>query len=143
MRCMAWNCRRLGNPQAVRALKELIKKEESHVVFIREIELHVRKLDRIRRSCGMNACFGVSAIGSNSGLVMLWSEEVNLKLISFSNNHIDMEVDAGLRTEQWRITGFNGEPNASRREELWTLLGNLAKQVNKPWLCLGDLNEIL
>ncbi|XWS44745.1 hypothetical protein CRYUN_Cryun15aG0073700 [Craigia yunnanensis] len=93
MKCLSWNCLGLGNPRAVRALKELVKQEDPHVIFLYETKLHVNKLDVIRRKCKMDACVGVSFEGSSGGLAMLWTEEVKLKLLSFSNRHIDMRVE--------------------------------------------------
>ena len=71
MRYLAWNCRGLGSPHAVRALRELIKKEDPHVVFLSETKLHVNKLEKIKNLCGMKNCFGVNAEGRSGGLVML------------------------------------------------------------------------
>ena len=45
--------------------------------------------------------------------------------------------------EKWRLTGFYGEPDLSKRDESWTLMRQLAAQFDKTWLCVGDFNEIL
>ena len=91
----------------------------------------------------MDGCFGVGLTGSSGGLEMMWKNKVTLKLLSFSKNHIDMEVNEGQGFVIWRLTGFYGEPVTKRREESWTLLKTLAGQHSILWLCLGEFNEIL
>ena len=84
MRHITWNYRGFGNPRAVRALCELVKKESPHVVFLSQTKLHVKELDKVRRKCGLNGCFGVSAKGRSGGLAIIWKEEIRLQVISFS-----------------------------------------------------------
>ncbi|GAV80313.1 Exo_endo_phos domain-containing protein, partial [Cephalotus follicularis] len=43
----------------------------------------------------------------------------------------------------WRLTGIYGRPEAHLRHETWSLLRVLSSQINIPWLCVGDFNEIL
>ena len=42
----------------------------------------------------------------------------------------------------WRLTGFYGHPETSKREETWTLHESLGQTNHLPWLCIGDFNEI-
>jgi hypothetical protein len=39
MKSLSWNCRGLGNPSAVRALKKLLKTQSPNVVFLMETRL--------------------------------------------------------------------------------------------------------
>ncbi|MCI72567.1 RNA-directed DNA polymerase (Reverse transcriptase), partial [Trifolium medium] len=39
MKLISWNCRGLGNPTAVRALKKLIKDQSPDIVFLMETKL--------------------------------------------------------------------------------------------------------
>ena len=43
----------------------------------------------------------------------------------------------------WKLTGFYGHPEASKRIEAWQLLRFIARMDPYPWICLGDFNEIL
>ncbi|KAL5565829.1 hypothetical protein UlMin_028993 [Ulmus minor] len=43
----------------------------------------------------------------------------------------------------WRFTGLYGNPDTSLRPQFWNLLKRLGDSVSLPWLCGGDLNEIL
>ncbi|OMO59710.1 reverse transcriptase [Corchorus capsularis] len=140
---VAWNCRGLGNPWTVRALRELIRRERPNVVFLMETKLPDFKLDSIRRRCKMHACFGVSATGRSGGLAMFWDDSVDLQLISFSQHHIDMWVDENQRLAKWRLTGFYGEADTGRRHLSWDLLRQFVLHDEKNWFCFGDFNELL
>uniref|UniRef100_A0A7N2LBZ8 Endonuclease/exonuclease/phosphatase domain-containing protein n=1 Tax=Quercus lobata TaxID=97700 RepID=A0A7N2LBZ8_QUELO len=61
---------------------------------------------------------------------------------SFPKNHIDAIVNGGT-TEAWRFTGFYEEPDASHREEAWSMLRLLHSKPHLPWCCMGDFNELL
>ncbi|XVE62131.1 hypothetical protein DITRI_Ditri06bG0094300 [Diplodiscus trichospermus] len=111
-----WNCCGLGNPRVVRALKELIKIKDPHVIFICETKLCASRLEIIRVKCGMQSVFGVDAIGNSRGLAMFWREVVELSPKSFSESYIDFQVTRDDRGD-WRLTGLYGELDHSKREE--------------------------
>ena len=55
-------------------------------------------------------------------------------------------IDAMIREDdgfEWRFTGIYGEPKAEEREQTWRLMRTLKHQSDKPWICMGDFNEIL
>ena len=47
--------------------------------------------------CGLKGCVGMSVERKRGGLAMLWKEEINMNLLSFSAHHIDMEIEGGLQ----------------------------------------------
>lgn len=42
----------------------------------------------------------------------------------------------------WRLTGFYGEPDRSKRRNTWELLRILYRDCNLPWCTVGDMNNI-
>ncbi|CAH9094097.1 unnamed protein product [Cuscuta europaea] len=42
-----------------------------------------------------------------------------------------------------RFTGFYGCPERSRRRETWNILKSLSLGSDKPWLVMGDFNDIM
>jgi exonuclease III len=75
MKIFSWNCRGLGNPQAVRALSRLIRTENPHVVFLMETKLKSSELDVNRIKWGFKNCLAVDCRGSGrdrtGGLALL------------------------------------------------------------------------
>ena len=43
----------------------------------------------------------------------------------------------------WRLTGFYGEPETSKRGDGWSMLRMLSSKLALPWCCMGDFNELL
>ncbi|KAL5574765.1 hypothetical protein UlMin_016464 [Ulmus minor] len=80
--------------------------------------------------------------GKSGGLCLLWSDSIHVQLLSGFRGHIDVQVTSHDST-CWRFTGLYGNPDTSLRTQFWTLLKRLGYASSMPWLCGGDLNEIL
>jgi hypothetical protein len=53
----------------------------------------------------------VSSVGQSGGLALFWRGDIIMSLQSMSKSHIDMVLScASLNVQQWRFTGFYGEP---------------------------------
>ena len=50
---MSWNCRGLENPWVVQALKGVIRREDSSLVFLMETKLNVEEMRKVKRDIGM------------------------------------------------------------------------------------------
>lgn len=71
-------------------------------------------MDHIRHGLGYEGGFIVETRGHSGGIAMMWKNGEEGKLLSYSANHIDLEINIdGL--PEFRLTGFSGEPNRSLR----------------------------
>ncbi|XP_075651332.1 uncharacterized protein LOC142621846 [Castanea sativa] len=70
----------------------------------------------------------------------LTTEQLNTKKQYWDYNQ---GLAVSSNDSKWRLTGFYGHLDTSKREETWTLLESLSRLNNISWLCLGDYNEIL
>ncbi|KAL5572448.1 hypothetical protein UlMin_022045 [Ulmus minor] len=80
--------------------------------------------------------------GRSGGLCLLWLDSISVQLLSGSKGHIDVMVTSPNST-CWRFTGLYGNPDTSLRPQFWNLLKRLGDSSSLPWLCGGNLNEIL
>ncbi|OMO64639.1 reverse transcriptase [Corchorus capsularis] len=78
---------------------------------------------------------------SSGGLALLWFNNVDISILSYSNSHIDAQIGSNM-DNAWRFTSFYGRPETHRRNESWHLLRTLNANCSLPWLCAGDFNEI-
>ncbi|XP_019169839.1 PREDICTED: uncharacterized protein LOC109165495 [Ipomoea nil] len=99
-------------------------------------------MQRLRVKLGFDGLFYVDSTGLSGGLALLWRKNNTTRLLSFSKNHVDVEVSiAGF--PNWRMTGFYGFPERRRRPESWELLKSLAHRYDLPWVVVGDFNDLL
>uniref|UniRef100_A0A803QE56 CCHC-type domain-containing protein n=1 Tax=Cannabis sativa TaxID=3483 RepID=A0A803QE56_CANSA len=84
----------------------------------------------------------VDRVGLSGGLLLLWRDDINLRIDSSSPGHIVAEV-AGKDFCPWTLTCFYGNPDASQRKFSWELLRKMRREIVGPWLCVGDFNEIV
>ena len=142
MSLLSWNCRGRGNPQTVNALKKVIKLEKPKFIFLMETKSDDDWMKVIRDCCGFQKGFFVPSIGSSGGLALFWDSKVRIKVVGSCLSHIDAIVERDGNYSLWRLTGFYGNPETSKRMESWQLLNSLSSTSQLPWLVNGDFNEI-
>lgn len=92
--------------------------------------------DNFKRKMGFNNCLNVSSCGNSGGLALLWQNQFDISVSSFSIIIKDLNW-------WWRFTGFYGNPDQGKRKESWKLLERLHESINLPWIIGGDFNEIM
>ena len=112
-------------------------------MFLLETKLKKKRMERVRDRLGFANGLLMPSRGRSGGLALLWKREVNLNIKSFSNFHIDAIVTEVSSSLEWRITGFYGHPQTHLRHKSWNLLSLLCSQMQLPWFCFGDFNEIV
>ena len=86
--------------------------------------------------------FVVPSVQHSGGLALLWMEEIDFHIQTFTLNHIDALI-MDDPVNPWRLTGFYGWLEEQRKQESWQLLKHLHSRHSISWLCFGDFNEIL
>lgn len=140
MRIIAWNCRGLGNVAAVRGLLDVQKAEDPDVLFLSETKMDEKRIRGLRWKLGLTNMIVKDCNGRSGGLAVFWRKETSLHVRGISRLYIDADVteaDGFL----WRLTGFYGEPE--KKNPSWRALRTLNAARRRPWLCLGDFNEVL
>ena len=145
MSCLVWNCRGLGKPRAIRALKDLIRSHNPTLVFLCETKMALANMNRLKFTLGIKNCFGVDRMGLGGGLLLLWNEDWDVTLQSFSAGHIDVlvKIPRGDSHLMFFFTGFYGNPTTVLRRESWKLLQRIGHARDLAWLIAGDFNEVM
>ncbi|KAL9682547.1 hypothetical protein QQ045_014348 [Rhodiola kirilowii] len=138
---VSWNCRGVGGPRAVRSIHDVTMMHRLSILGL----LETKKLDGdwelIRCKLGFKGYFAVRSRGKAGGLVIMWSEEVEVELQSFSNQYINVLIRG---EKEFYLILFYGNPRSQDRYQGWELLRRLRREVNIAWgetrrLQRGDL----
>ncbi|KAA3468559.1 reverse transcriptase [Gossypium australe] len=108
-----------------------------------ETKLDQKRMEKVRKSCGLLNGFDVEAEGTRGGLCLAWKEDIDVTLRSFSKWHMDVLIKEDGNQEEWRFTGLYGSPYLKDQNVVWNLLKRLSREGNYPWLVVGDFNEIM
>ena len=68
---LSWNCRGLGNRQAVEVLADLVRRKAPTILFLMETKLTVREMEPIKMELGFPSMLAISSEGRKGGLAML------------------------------------------------------------------------
>lgn len=80
--------------------------------------------------------------GCSGGLALFWNKSLNCNIVNYSIHFVNMTVDDGI-TGQWRLSGFYGLIDRSRRQDSWKLLQSLFGLSSLPWCVFCDFNDII
>lgn len=97
--------------------------------------------DIVQRNIDFEHKWVVMKEGRGGGIALFWKASVNLEVVDSSNYYIDTCIDKDTDNE-WHFIGFHREPTTSRRSEVWDNLITLNHNLEVPWLCEGDFNEL-
>ncbi|MBA0817826.1 hypothetical protein Gohar_022187, partial [Gossypium harknessii] len=105
----------------VRELKQLLVANVPGILFLCKTKVHSNEFSRIQSRCRMGGCLAVNSEGKSGGLALMWREDVDVTIQTYSKFHIDslIKLDNG---EVIRFTGFYGHPNPNLRHHAWDML---------------------
>ncbi|XP_031121209.1 uncharacterized protein LOC116024455 [Ipomoea triloba] len=104
------------------------------------------RLTGLRNKLGYTNALSVDAVGRSGGLALLWSDDIELRITGYAQQHIDAIIRFAVGLPEWRYTGFYGYLDRSRRHHSWDLLrlGETIFHVfadcpfaNQVWLAYG------
>lgn len=131
MSLLAWNCRGLGNPQAIRFLKEITQQLKLSIIFLFETLSKLNKIEEVCKVLHFAGWWGVEAQGHSGGLALMWKNEGACKVLAGDKHYIDFKVE-NTHVGRWHYTGFYGCPERERRRESWAILCELARRSTLP-----------
>jgi len=142
MSIISWNCRGIGSPSTIPNIKYQLRTYKPDGIILYETMTTLNKIEELKYLLGYDFCVAFDREGRRGGIAFLWRESLNCNITNYSLNHIDIEIN-DLRHGKWRLTGFYGYPEGSRRKASWDFLRHLSRMSNLPWCIIGDFNDIL
>lgn len=108
----------------------MVRQNKPQLVFLMETKCHRGSDSRVKRETNFENCFEIPSAGKSGGLMLLWNNDMDIMVQSFSAGHIDVVVRKDSNC--WRFTGMYGHPVDDRRWETWELLHRLHRAYQLP-----------
>ncbi|KAF7835731.1 reverse transcriptase [Senna tora] len=125
-------------------LKRLCRVYKPSIVFLMEIRMKEKKMDRMRKKCcGLENGFYVDAMGKSGGMALWWSNEVDIMHIRGSKNIIHGLVCSKMLEGASYFTFVYGAQTKQEKMGVWSELRRLKPGDDVAWFCLGNFNDIL
>lgn len=105
MSLVIWNAHGLGSRCAFLHLSWLVDALKPSLLFISESRVPTKLAYNWLRTLNFNGLFGVNPKGSKGGLLLFWSNEMDVSLRSYSFNHIDVKIV--WNSNSWRLWPSN------------------------------------
>lgn len=145
-RILCWNCRGLGSPAAITALRGVLSTEDPQIVFLSETKLKSWEMDKVKEKLRFSNMIAVSCEGDGrrrkGALVLLWQHPVDILVQGYTLNYIDVII-VDQQQGEWRFIGVYGYPKEEKKKDTGHAHRALKKDMNTPWLCGGDFNLML
>ncbi|KAK8314978.1 hypothetical protein V6Z11_D01G207100 [Gossypium hirsutum] len=142
MKFLSWNCRGMGSPATIRELKQLLVANRPDIIFLCETKMNVIEFQRVQTRCRLQNGLVVNLEGRSGGLALMWKDELDVTIQSYSKHHIDFTVKLGS-TSIIRVTGYYGHANPSERNNSWNMLRRWNNSCQREVGVEGDFNAML
>ncbi|KAL1218824.1 hypothetical protein V5N11_033096 [Cardamine amara subsp. amara] len=140
MRIASWNCQGIGKSPTVRCLKELCRRYLLDAIFLIETKQLFNYVCDLSVSIGFPNHFIVSPVGLSGGLALFWKNSIDINVVYHDARLVDCFMNE--KTSPFYLSCIYCDPNPQFRSELWERLQWTVTTRNKPWLMLGDFNQI-
>lgn len=133
-------CKATWGKRALILLKQLVDDLRPLLLFVCEFKVNGKVARTWLAELHFDSVFAIDARGSNGGLLLFWSNKINVSLCSYSVNHIDVNVC--WESVNWRFTRCYAPSVSEERVALWELLCklyNLRIDESERWLLGGIL----
>jgi exonuclease III len=146
MKIVSWNCRGLGNPTKIEAVKDLMKVEPTDILMLQETKIEGEALLEINKNKWQkNTGKAISARGSSGGIATLWKAEQFSLVNSYNTQHWSL-IELKHIASKLTIALFNLYVLTlhSEKKECWKTLNEFLEQ-NSPnnIIIAGDLNLVM
>ncbi|KAB2021692.1 hypothetical protein ES319_D07G157900v1, partial [Gossypium barbadense] len=140
MKFLSWNCRGMGSPATIRELKQLLVANRPDIIFLCETKMNAIEFQKVQTRCRMQNGLVVNSDGRSGGLALMWKDELDVTIKSYSKHHIDSIVKLGC-TKTIRVMGYYGHANPSERNSSWNMLRSVGAAVKEEWVVGAYMND--
>ena len=144
MKVLSWNIQGGKKLHAIAELLYLKNKFRPDMVFIIETRTNHCNSRRILKSLHFDHTLIIDPINHCGGIWVAWSS-TNIIVENLTSTQRCAHLDILYRPTNLRysITGVYGPAQAIDKDDFWQYLNDYFRALSKPWLLVGDFNEML
>ncbi|KAK3014661.1 hypothetical protein RJ639_009556 [Escallonia herrerae] len=143
MLVLSRNCRGLGTKKKFRALRRIVRKSHPEIIFLSETKISPNFLTPILSSLEFHNHHIVAPINTAGGLCLAWKLGVNIEIVSGNATFINAIVFLDPSSTPWMLSAIYGPPYKQSKSEFWNSLRQITEAFARPWLAIGDFNEVI
>uniref|UniRef100_A0A803NST3 Reverse transcriptase domain-containing protein n=1 Tax=Cannabis sativa TaxID=3483 RepID=A0A803NST3_CANSA len=144
MKLVSWNARGIGSDRAFRNLSRLVYLCNPTLLFIMESRMAKNAVDNLKHKLHFDSGLEMPRLGRSGGLLLFWTNDVIVTLLSQSISHFDCYVSCSITNVSFHLTCFYGSPVDSLKSHTWNILNRIGRgNPRDPWLIIGDFNAFL
>ena len=139
---LLWNIRGAVNRRGKRRIKEIVRNQKPSLIILVETHTVFSSVDRFWNNLGYSLMACEEASGHAGGIWILSSTPtLNCQIVDSMHQAISFLVGDG--DDSWVCTAAYASPTPIVRSSFWSYLVELRSRVSKPWMLIGDFNEVL
>ena len=144
MNILFWNVRGIGRPSFKPNFRLLVQQHNPALVILVETCVGRDKSREIIRELGVDAWHFVEPHGFIGGILLLWkSSFLDFQVIGDGMQGVYGVIEVHSNQTSFILSSIYASTKLWKRKELWSDLINFASHVDKPWLVVGDFNEVI
>ncbi|KAI9084926.1 hypothetical protein K1719_033099 [Acacia pycnantha] len=141
LKLVVWNSRGAAKKGFAATLKDIKTRYRLDLAVILEPRISGSHATKVIRGWGFKNWVRMEADGFSGGIWILWEREyLKVDVIVKNEQFVHCRIWSG--GENILFTAVYASPNEQKRRELWEILQGLAIDIEEPWMCIGDYNEI-
>lgn len=132
----------MGSPETVQRLREIKRSIGPDIIFLSETKNPTETV--LSKTQELDYAFHHIIPPTDvcaGGLTLLWKENVNIEVLSSSNNLIDTIVT--FEGKPFFASFIYGDTNILNRRQFWDQLITTNEARGGPWFVTGDFNDII
>ncbi|KAL5563120.1 hypothetical protein UlMin_032867 [Ulmus minor] len=139
---LAWNCRGMGQPSAIRELRALVRSSNPDCMLLMEAKVNSGTMASILHNLHFLNHVYVPPVGLSGGFCVAWRDGIEMEPVTMNKHIISCLVFSSPGSAPWLFSAVYG-PNSSMEKRLfWDNIHLQTKCFSGAWLIMGDFNTI-
>ena len=147
MSLLSWNCRGSGGSlrsRKMQHLARLMSSTHAQVTFVSETRTSRIHASQLSNHFQVSDSFVVPAVGLSGGLWVMWTDDVDVNIVSSSHYYVLAFVVNRATAVSFNLVCMYGDPHHQHTNDIWhDVEAFVVQSQDSPTLCIGDLNNIM